>query len=256
MPQHTPATPSPTRAQPRHLRHVRPPLALMREINDRHSHNQDSAGRDIALDIYCHPNPLLREFFWLRLRFLTFLLKRFAHRRDTALDFGGGSGIFLPTLASGFDQATLIDLRTDQAHELCDALSLQNVNLVSTDIREFDFPAGAFDAIVAADVLEHFRELDLPLSKIHRWLRDDGLLYTSLPSENVWYRALRVVFRKQKPADHYHSAAQVEAALKAAGFRKRFGLYHPLGLPLFPLFRVSAWTKRSPSPSARPERAK
>ena len=221
------------------MRYTRPDLDLMRSIQ-----GESSAGADIALDVYCSPKLLLREFFWYRLRLLTWLIRRISKRRDHVLDFGGGSGVFLPTLASGFERVSLIDLNIQQATELRSALGLENVELHSQDIAEFDFPAASFDAIVAADVLEHFLEHDLPLSKIRAWLRDDGTLFTSLPTENIWYRALRVVFRKEKPADHYHSARDVENALRRAGFRKRFGLYHPLLLPLFPLFRISAWQKQ------------
>ena len=149
----------------------------------------------------------------------------------------------LPTLAAGFDHVRLIDRRIEQASELCEAMGLDNVELVSADIGSFDFAAGSFDAIVAADVLEHFQSLELPLNKIHHWLADDGLLFTSLPTENVFYRGLRRVFRKQKPPDHYHSASDVENALGRLGFRKRMGIYHPLVIPAFPLFRISAWEK-------------
>ncbi len=224
------------------IRHVRPPLHLMRELQ-----GEPRAGVDIALDVYCSGNPLLREFFWLRLRLLTWLIRRLSRGHANVLDFGGGSGVFLPTLATGFDHVSLVDLRVEQAMELCDAMTLDNVELVSADIAEYDFPPGSFDAITAADVLEHFQSHDLPLSKIHRWLADDGLLFTSLPKENIFYRTLRVVFRKQKPPDHYHSARDVEDALRKAGFRKRFGLYHPLLIPLFPLFRISAWEKLPPT---------
>lgn len=221
------------------MRYIRPDLALMRSIQ-----GESSAGADIALDVYCSSQMLLREFFWFRLRLLTWLIRAISKRREHALDFGGGSGVFLSTLASGFERVSLIDLNVQQATELKAALQLESVELHSQNIAEFDFPTESFDAIVAADVLEHFLDHDLPLSKIRAWLRDDGTLFTSLPTENVWYRALRVVFRKEKPADHYHSARDVENALRHAGFRKRFGLYHPLVLPLFPLFRISAWQKR------------
>ncbi len=238
MTQASSASSAPPAASRRRLHHVRPSLELMRSLQ-----GEAQTGTDIALDVYCHRNPLLREFFWLRLRFLTWMLRRFGRGRANALDFGGGSGVFLPTLATGFDRVRLIDLHTEQARALCEAMGIDNVECVSDDIATFDFEAGSFDAIVAADVLEHFREHDLPLTKIHRWLADDGLLFTSLPTENVFYRGLRVVFRKQKPPDHYHSARDVENALRRAGFRKRFGIYHPLVAPLFPLFRISAWEK-------------
>ncbi len=88
--------------------------------------------------------------------------------------------------------------------------------------------------------------LELPLARIHRWLKPDGVLFTSLPTDNAWYRGLRILFNKAPSEDHYHTAAQVEAILRRAGFCKVAGLYHPLILPIVPLFRISAWRKAQP----------
>jgi 2-polyprenyl-3-methyl-5-hydroxy-6-metoxy-1,4-benzoquinol methylase len=103
--------------------------------------------------------------------------------------------------------------------------------------------AGQADAIIAADVLEHFRDLGPIVGKLREWLRPGGILLTCLPTENIWYQALRTVFGVTKPVDHYHTAAQVEAVLRRSGFEPRARLYHPLGVPLFPLFRVTAWRR-------------
>jgi len=220
------------------MRYVKPPLALLRRLIDRQTRSSD-----IALDVYCADNALLREFFWARLWMLSLLIRRFSRPGDACLDFGGGSGIFMPSLASGFRSVDLIDLNTAQAEQMQSAYQLDNVRITRANIREFDFGSGAFDAIVAADVLEHFQDLSLPVERIRHWLGARGTLYTSLPSENFAYRLLRVVFRKQKPHDHYHAAWQVERFLTENGFRKVRGIYHPLFLPLFPLFRISAWQK-------------
>jgi 2-polyprenyl-3-methyl-5-hydroxy-6-metoxy-1,4-benzoquinol methylase len=228
------------------MEYERPPLALMRRIQ-----GERSSGQDIALDVYCSENALLREFFWFRLKLLTMLMGWFVRGRGgTVLDFGGGSGVFMPTLALGFESVSLIDLNTSQAEQLKAALQLDNVSIVTADIEAFDFEDG-FDAVVAADVLEHFADLSVPLTRIHRWLDDDGHLYTSLPTENLAYRLLRILFRKTKPVDHYHSAREVEQALGGAGFRKVFGLCHPLLVPLFPLFRITVWRKVAPGDAAR-----
>ena len=220
------------------MRYVKPPLALLRGLIDR---NTQSA--DIALDVYCAPNPLLREFFWARLWMLTLLMRRLARRDGRCLDFGGGSGIFMPSLASGFRRVDLIDLNTSQAEQMRERYQLDNVQITNANIKDFDFGQGTFNAIVAADVLEHFEDLSFPVERIRHWLDAEGTLFTSLPSENLAYRLLRVVFGKKKPHDHYHAAWQVEKFLGEHGFRKVFGLYHPLFLPLFPLFRISAWRK-------------
>lgn len=220
------------------MRYVKPPLALLRSLVD-----PQTSSSDIALDVYCARNALLREFFWARLWMLTLLIRRFSKPGDRCLDFGGGSGIFMPSLASGFCSVDLIDLNTAQAEQMQNAYALGNVRITRANIKEFDFGTGAFDAIVAADVLEHFEDLSFPVERIRHWLNTKGTLYTSLPSENLAYRLLRIAFGKQKPHDHYHAARQVERFLTDNGFRKVSGLYHPLFLPLFPLFRISAWQK-------------
>ena len=183
------------------MQYVKPPLTLLRRLIDRQTRSSD-----IALDVYCAGNPLLREFFWARLWMLTLLIRRFSKPEGKCLDFGGGSGIFAPSLASGFRSVDLIDLNTAQAEQMRDAYGLENVRITRANIKEFDFGSGAFDAIVAADVLEHFEDLSFPVERIRHWLGSDGTLYTSLPSENWVYRLLRLVFRKQKPHDHYHAA--------------------------------------------------
>jgi 2-polyprenyl-3-methyl-5-hydroxy-6-metoxy-1,4-benzoquinol methylase len=220
------------------MRYVKPPLELLRRLIDRQTNSSD-----IALDVYCADNALLREFFWARLWMLTLLIRRFSGAQGRCLDFGGGSGIFMPSLASGFRNVDLIDLNTTQAEQLREAYELGNVRITRANIGQFDFGSGAFNAIVAADVLEHFQDLSFPVERIRHWLDAKGILYTSLPSENLAYRLLRRVFGKQKPHDHYHAAWQVERFLTENGFRKVFGIYHPLFLPLFPLFRISAWQK-------------
>ena len=198
---------------------------------------------DISLDVYCGPNIIFREFFWLRLRLLTLLINWVKPNNERALDFGGGSGIMTPTLSQGFDRVDLIDLHADEADYLIKLLNIKNAFITKTNILDFDYGADQFDMIMAADVLEHFQDLNGPLPKIKRWLKPDGFLFTSLPTENIFYCFLRIIFRKQKPWDHYHTAAHVEATLKNHGFKQVAGIYHPLFIPLFPLFRISAWKK-------------
>lgn len=218
------------------MRFVKVPIATLASI-------PVARKEDISLDVYCSPNVLFREFFWLRLRLLTLLMTwiRPGHRR--ALDFGGGSGALTPTLSRGFETVDLIDLHADEADYLIKLFGLENVVVEKANILTFDYGADQFDMIVAADVLEHFQDVNGPLPKLFRWLKPNGVLFTSLPTENLFYRFLRVIFGKEKPWDHYHSAAQVEAALKRHGFRKIAGLYHPLLIPVLPLFRISAWKK-------------
>jgi predicted TPR repeat methyltransferase len=194
---------------------------------------------------YFSPILPIRLVFWQRLRVLYRLIRRHAPSATTCLDFGGGGGVFAPTLAAHFKEPALLDLSTREADLVKTRLGLDHLELIEADATTVDLGQRRFQVIVAADVLEHFKELDDAAEPIHRWLADDGVLVTSLPTETRIYEFLRFVFRTEKPHDHYHRAVEVEDFLSRNGFVRRERRYVPLGLPLFPLYYVSAWQKAS-----------
>lgn len=188
---------------------------------------------------------LVRDFFWLRLRFLHRLLTKYADGRSDCLDFGGGGGVFLPTLAGMFPRVTCIDLETAEARQVVARYRLDNVRLVREDIRQAQIAPCSFDAIVAADVLEHFRDMAPAAAALRTWLKDDGYLFTSLPTESALYVVLRRLFGVEKPADHYHTGAEVERFLSQNGFRPVKRTFCPLHVGFASLFIVSVWRKSS-----------
>jgi predicted TPR repeat methyltransferase len=145
-----------------------------------------------------------------------------------------------------FAQVTCIDLETTEAERIVAAYRLGNVRLVRGDVLGATLEQAPFDVIVAADVLEHFRDLEPPIAAISRWLAPGGLLITSLPSENNFYRALRRIFRVTAPPDHFHGGAQVEAALARGGFIRERASASPLGRAVLPLFLFGAWRRPQP----------
>jgi 2-polyprenyl-3-methyl-5-hydroxy-6-metoxy-1,4-benzoquinol methylase len=191
--------------------------------------------------LYYHPNWFARKFFWQRLKVLHRFLAKYPVRRDSCLDFGCGSGVFLPTLASEFASVTGVDIETVEAKRILEHYKPSNVRLVDADIyTTTEFGPRMFDAVMAPDVLEHFKDLAPPVERIREWLKDDGFLFTSLPTENAFTRATRIVGSYEKPWDHYHTGYQVEAFLAANGFRR---LKRSLLFPLFPMYLTSAWRK-------------
>jgi predicted TPR repeat methyltransferase len=191
--------------------------------------------------LYYAGNFLVRRVFWQRLYLLNWMINRRAGPRRRCLDFGGGSGIMLPTLAAHFETVTLIDLEAEQARKIVDKYRLDNVEIVEADILQTDLGAGAFDAIVAADVLEHFKELPGPVQAIGKWLAPEGALFTSLPTESTTYALLRLFFGVEKPWDHYHTGYEVEAYLASQGFVRTRRVTAPLILPITPLYLISSW---------------
>lgn len=190
--------------------------------------------------LYYHPNWLARKFFWLRLRVLHRYLKRYPIRRGACLDFGCGSGVFLPTLATVFSSVTGVDMETSEAESVLAHYRLPNVKLLNGDIYRMELEPESFDVITAPDVLEHFRELAPPVARIRSWLKNDGFLFTSLPTENWFTRGTRVIGKYEKPWDHYHTGYEVEEFLMKNGFRR---LRRLLVVPIFPLYLASVWQK-------------
>lgn len=189
--------------------------------------------------LYYHPLAIARNFFWMRLSGLFNMAKKHIKRWETGLDFACGSGIFLPTLATMFDRVVGVDLETAEANQLVKDYHLDNVELIKGDINHLDLEEH-FDAIFAADVLEHFSDLKLPARKIYSWLKKDGLLFTSVPTENTFTRLTRMVGGYQKPWDHYHTGKEVEDFLSTHGFLR---IGSKIIVPFFPLYYLGVWRK-------------
>ncbi len=193
--------------------------------------------------LYRHPNRVLRHFFWDRLHRLAHCIEHVQPNALRCLDFGCGSGVFLPTLATLFQEVHGLDHHGESAQTLIQAMGIPNAQVFCEDISAFTPPEGPYTAIVAADVLEHFEDLASPVQALSRWLAPGGHLFTSLPTENGLYVFLRQVFSVEKPHDHYHTAAQVEKYLAKQGFRAISRQSVPFNWGWTPLFQITAWQK-------------
>lgn len=195
------------------------------------------------LELYGYDSFFLQVVSWLRLAVINRLLGRHARRTGECLDLGTGSGVFLPTLARRFATVHGADRDVADARNVVAEYRLANVVPHERDLLAEPFAPRSFDAIVAADVLEHFPDAAPISSRLFDWLRDGGVLVTSLPSENWIYVLLRRVFDIEKPPDHYFTGAEVEASLVRAGFRPLARRSIPIGLPGTSLSLVTAWRK-------------
>lgn len=193
--------------------------------------------------LYFSASSVTRHVFWQRLRWLHQLACRYADLSRPCLDFGAGGGVFLPTLASTFERVVSIDLVTREALRVVEHFGLRNVAVVEADATAGPVFGAPFGTVIAADVLEHFADLAPPVEALHRALAPDGLLLTSLPTENILYGALRRLQGVEKPTDHYHRAVEVEAILQRSGFRRIAHRFVPLHVRIAPLYAVTAWRK-------------
>lgn len=191
--------------------------------------------------LYYSDNWLVRKIFWMRLKLINFHLQSRQIERESCLDFGGGGGVFLPTLSRQFKTVVFLDLEDKEASQVAEKHQLKNVTLIKQDIAKVNFTKASFDVIIAADVLEHFQDLSLPVATLRNWVKPNGVLLTSLPTENFIYAALRKVFGLTKPPDHYHTGSEVESYLKTGGFKQIGQTFVPGFWNILPLFLISVW---------------
>ena len=207
---------------------IREPKSLLDRITDT---NQER-------NIYVHPSPLARDIFWQRLELLAAGLKQQIAGDEKAIDLGGGSGAFLRGLCALFAQVEVIDLDPQDAVRLADHYGIQNCRIHRGDISAWK-PEAPVDVVVATDVLEHFAFLDVPIRIIKSYLKPDGLLAISVPTENWLYLLGRIIVRKTKPADHFHAGEDVLRRLAHDGFQIVWKSHAPryagVGIPLFRL---------------------
>lgn len=209
-----------------------PPL-LLKEIDNGDNHMPS---------LYYHPNSMLRYFFWARLAIINRLINQFACHAKTCLDFGGGDGVFLPTLSKRFNHVYLVDLDTTVAKEIVKRFQIKNVTLIEADILSDPLKGLNFDTIIATDVLEHFKDFSEPVKLLKSYLSLDGILLTSLPTESWIYVLLRAIYRVEKPLDHYHRSIEVERYLRQQCFREAGGRQLlSLAVFLYPVFSIKAW---------------
>ncbi len=169
------------------------PLKILNEMNSKGF---------IEITPYIHHNLLVRWIFWRRLKTMISLAKQ----KKRVLDFGAGSGIFMPTLAKNFSEVYSADINTKSLNYLKKHYNYKNVKIINLKKSSLSFKDEFFDIIFAADVLEHVKNLEVVLKELKRILKKNGLLIVSGPTENQLYKlARKIIYKKKQDSKHYRN---------------------------------------------------
>ncbi len=194
---------------------------------------------EMAIPSYLHKNPLIRWLMWRRYEYIA-SLSQFTNDM-TVLEFGCGSGVFLPELASACGKVYAIDIFPEYAKALSTKLNL-GTRFVD-DLSEIS--AGSLDIVIAADVLEHIKDNKLVeyLGTFSLKLRDAGRLIVSGPTESIAYRIGRVAAGFGDKGDyHVSNINKLIRRIENGGFHLARQKTLPFRFPPF-LFKVCEFKK-------------
>jgi len=198
---------------------------------------ESGAFDEAAFPAYAHENLLIDRVFWGRLS----AVERYfaAAPPGSVLDFGCGGGIMSFILAGLADRVIAFDIDT-AAFERARSCVRFPERIELTDLRGAGASRweGAFDAVVALDVLEHVTDLPGTLELLRRVLKPGGVAVISGPTENLLYRLGRRVAGRRFTGDyHVTDIGRIEDECRRRGAVKGVATIYPF-LPLFRIFSL------------------
>lgn len=111
-----------------------------------------------------------------------------------ALDFGAGSLRETYELSNARYAVDAIDTNVEQLTLSYDQYDWSRAkfkpNLKKINLTEFDSECGAYDLIIAFDVLEHLLALDYSIEQFKKILNKDGLMFISVPNRLALFERL------------------------------------------------------------------
>ena len=112
------------------------------------------------------------------------------------LDIGGGLGLFSMNFKLNFPTSKIIILDKSKHEGIKEILTkfptLKITDYVQEDIQnKTSFEKNSLDLIFALDILEHVENPSIAIDEILRILKENGLLFISVPTESVLLKLVR-----------------------------------------------------------------
>ena len=100
------------------------------------------------------------------------------------IEYGPGSGIYLPTLASSCLKVVAADIEYAYLNGIKPLLSkIDNLELIVDDLQNSQFKENSFDLALCSEVLEHVPEPQIALNTLYRILRPGGIAIVTTPQK-------------------------------------------------------------------------
>lgn len=168
---------------------------------------------------------------------------------SSALEYGPGSGIYLPILAQHCAEVTAADIEPAYLLQIQPLTNeLKRLNLVVDDIQDSRIEENSIGLVLCSEVLEHVPDPERALKTLYRILKPGGIAIVTTPQRyslmelscKVAFlpgiiQLVRRIYREPVlPTGHIslRSHSAFNAAIEDSGFvfleHRKFGLYLPL----------------------------
>jgi 2-polyprenyl-3-methyl-5-hydroxy-6-metoxy-1,4-benzoquinol methylase len=134
--------------------------------------------------IYSSSNYTRRRLHQTRLRWVTRAIAAHAGAipSSTAVEYGPGSGIYLPVLGQHCTKVTAADIEHAYLSGIEKLVGkLQGLQLVVDDIQDSRFAENSFGLVLCSEVIEHVADPERALKTLYRILQPGGIAIVSTP---------------------------------------------------------------------------
>ncbi len=127
------------------------------------------------------------------------LLRQIRRNGATLLDVGCWDGEFTAAYAQAAGAELSATHGLDFFPALLETATRRGIQSRQIDLetQKFPFPEGFFDAVVCNQVLEHLKQIYLPLSEVHRVLKEGGHAVISVPNLAALHNRLLLLVGRQ-----------------------------------------------------------
>lgn len=137
------------------------------------------------------------------------------------LEFGTGSGIFLPELSTRCENLYACDVHPnfDGIGKMLSHYGIKNVDLRQQGIEKTDYPDNYFDAIVAVSVLEFVNDLHMAINEIKRILKPDGCFVTICPMQSKMLDMILSIYTDRSADEEFKDSRLYVTTELESGFK-------------------------------------
>lgn len=161
-----------------------------------------------------------------------------ARTRRRLMEVGGAEGwqtVYFQHQLAEPQRAAIVDWRDSRLDAVKPLTDFFQVDIETDPIPVAD---GSYDVIVCNQVLEHLKNIDFPITEIHRVLRPGGVLIVSVPNLGALHNVLLLALGRQPSTlalqGSHVRGFTMEAMTRYLTFNEHFRLRHLWGFGLHP----------------------